>query len=161
METEQQLEKSSRQHSSRRLKFEAETEIFKSKRGDLEAIRKSLDLKPAQICRLLKVHPSAWIRWNRTKKAPPHVYQMLAWYIDLQEIQKTQPFSHRSESASPHQISSTAQLLINQSEPEADLRLKQLGIEPSNFWKNALIISWILQGLCILSFFVWLHKLHP
>ncbi len=69
--------------SSRRLRHEAEVEVLKSKTGDLNEIRESLGLRPSQICEILKVHPSAWTRWVKSKKAPPHIYQMLEWYVEL------------------------------------------------------------------------------
>lgn len=74
---------SRRQRSSRRLRHEAEIQVFKQKTGDLESIRQSLGLRPSQICEILKVHPSAWTRWVKEGQAPPHIYQMLEWYIEL------------------------------------------------------------------------------
>ncbi len=83
METENQQQKS-RQPSSRRLRFNAQTKVFEDRYGGLEDVRKTLGLRPSQICEILKVHPSAWIRWTRGKQpAPPHIYQMLEWYIEL------------------------------------------------------------------------------
>jgi DNA-binding transcriptional regulator YiaG len=72
-----------RQRSSRRLRHEAQTKVFRDQKGSLEAIRKGLGLRPSQICEILKVHPSAWTRWVKTQKAPPHVYQMLEWYLEI------------------------------------------------------------------------------
>ena len=69
--------------SPRRLRHEAQGRVFVDQKGSLEAIRKSLGLRPSQICEILKVHPSAWTRWVKTQKTPPHVYQMLEWYIEL------------------------------------------------------------------------------
>lgn len=77
------IEHQRRQRSSRRLRYEAQAQVFQNQTGNLEGIRESLGLRPSQICELLKVHPSAWTRWTRTQKAPPHVYQMLEWYIEL------------------------------------------------------------------------------
>lgn len=74
---------STRPRSPRRLRHEAQIKIFERETGDLEKIRTSLGLRPSQICEILKVHPSAWTRWVRSGKAPPHVYQMLEWYIEL------------------------------------------------------------------------------
>ena len=141
METEQQNIRQVRQRSSRRLRYEAESEIFKTKFGDLEEIRKRLELRPAQICRLLKVHPSAWIRWNRTRKAPPHVFQMLEWYLELQKAKGLE--------VPPIQIPVTPVPLVAAAHSE-----------PSRFWKQALILSWIIQLASILVFFAWAHKFH-
>lgn len=82
METEISRE-NLRSRSSRRLRHEAEMRVFETRQGSLEQIRQQLGLRPSQICEILKVHPSAWIRWTKTHKAPPHVYQMLEWYIEL------------------------------------------------------------------------------
>jgi len=82
MEIERYTEKS-RQRSSRRLRHEAEVKVFQDKTGSLEGIRQQLGLRPSQISEILKVHPSAWTRWSRQNKAPPHVYQMLEWYLEL------------------------------------------------------------------------------
>src|SRR5437867_2642090 len=81
METE--ILQSQRQRSSRRLRYEAEAKVFENQTGTLEDIRRGLGLRPSQICEILKVHPSAWTRWTGNGKAPPHVYQMLEWYIEL------------------------------------------------------------------------------
>jgi hypothetical protein len=72
-----------RQRSARRLRHEAQVKVFERQAGSLEDIRMKLGMRPSQICELLKVHPSAWTRWTRTGKAPPHVFQMLDWYLEL------------------------------------------------------------------------------
>jgi len=74
---------SRRQRSARRLRHEAQVKVFEGQAGGLEDIRKRLGLRPSQLCEILKVHPSAWTRWTRTGKAPPHVFQMLDWYLEL------------------------------------------------------------------------------
>jgi len=74
---------SHRQRSARRLRHEAEVRVFQDKTGDIERIRNALGLRPSQICEILKVHPSAWTRWIKTQRVPPHVYQMLEWYLEL------------------------------------------------------------------------------
>ncbi len=52
----------------------------------LESIRLKLGLSRRQICKLLKVDPSAWTRWMKTPQgAPPHVHQSLEWYMKLVE----------------------------------------------------------------------------
>src|SRR5207253_11422105 len=56
---------------------------FERQKGGIDQIRQQLGLRPSQICELLKVHPSAWTRWVRTNRVPPHVYQMLDWYIEI------------------------------------------------------------------------------
>lgn len=78
-----EMESTKRQRSPRRLRHEAEIAVFKTKTGDLDEIRRNLNLRPSQICEILKVHPSAWTRWVKSQKAPPHIYQMLEWYIEL------------------------------------------------------------------------------
>jgi hypothetical protein len=83
MDDNKLFEGSQRQRSPRRLRHEAETKVFQDQAGSLEAIRNKLGLRPSQICEILKVHPSAWTRWSKANKAPPHVYQMLEWYMEL------------------------------------------------------------------------------
>lgn len=52
----------------------------------LENIRIKLGLSRRQICKLLKVDPSAWTRWMKTPAgAPAHVHQSLEWYMKLVE----------------------------------------------------------------------------
>jgi FtsZ-binding cell division protein ZapB len=52
----------------------------------LENIRIKLGLSRRQICKLLKVDPSAWTRWMKTPSgAPAHVHQSLEWYMKLVE----------------------------------------------------------------------------
>src|SRR4051812_15143809 len=89
METDASIKEnqsSRRQRSARRLKHEAKAQLFKNQAGGLEDIRQKLGMRPAQISDLLKVHPSAWIRWNRTGRVPPHVFQMLEWYLELHDL---------------------------------------------------------------------------
>ncbi|MDZ4676188.1 MAG: hypothetical protein SGI74_01655 [Oligoflexia bacterium] len=86
METIQNTElskESRRQRSSRRLRYEAQAKVFSQEKGSLDGIRNELGLRPSQICEILKVHPSAWTRWVRKNQAPPHVFQMLEWYMEL------------------------------------------------------------------------------
>jgi len=53
---------------------------------NLENIRQKLGLSRRQICKLLKVDPSAWTRWMKTPQgAPAHVHQSLEWYMKLVE----------------------------------------------------------------------------
>lgn len=53
---------------------------------NLENIRLKLGLSRREICKLLKVDPSAWTRWMKTPQgAPPHVHQSLEWYMKLVE----------------------------------------------------------------------------
>lgn len=72
-----------RQRSARRLRHEAEALVFQKQAGDLEAIRKGLGLRPSQMAELLRVHPSAWTRWTKTGRVPPHILRMLEWYLEL------------------------------------------------------------------------------
>lgn len=71
--------------SAYRLRYEAEVNLIRRKRGDLEQIRSRLGLSRRQICQLLLVDPSAWTRWSRKGEAPPHVYRALEWYLTLCE----------------------------------------------------------------------------
>ncbi len=51
---------------------------------DLEETRLSLGLSRRQMCLLLKVDPSAWTRWMKSKKgAPLHIHQALGWYMQV------------------------------------------------------------------------------
>lgn len=53
---------------------------------NLEHIRIKLGLSRRQICKLLKVDPSAWTRWMKSPQgAPAHVHQSLEWYMKLVE----------------------------------------------------------------------------
>jgi hypothetical protein len=80
-----------RAKSARRLRHEAEGHVFTLESGGLEGIRQRLGLRASEICEILKVHPSAWIRWNTTGKVPPHILQMLEWYLELQELRSANP----------------------------------------------------------------------
>lgn len=82
METIQGTESLSRR-SFRRLRHEAHAKVFVDQFGGLEELRAKIGLRPSQICELLKVHPSAWTRWKKGKRPPPHVFQMLEWYLEL------------------------------------------------------------------------------
>ena len=53
---------------------------------NLEQIRMKLGLSRRQICKLLKVDPSAWTRWMKSAQgAPAHVHQSMDWYMKLVE----------------------------------------------------------------------------
>ena len=53
---------------------------------NLENIRQKLGLSRRQICKILKVDPSAWTRWMKSPQgAPAHVHQSLEWYMKLVE----------------------------------------------------------------------------
>ncbi len=53
---------------------------------NLEAARLKLGLSRRQICKLLKVDPSAWTRWMKSPRgAPAHVHQSMEWYLKLVE----------------------------------------------------------------------------
>src|SRR5689334_21260130 len=77
-----------RAKTSTRLKYEAETQVFKRDLGGLEDIRIRLGFSRRKICHLLKVDPSAWTRWTKDcEDAPPHIYQSLKWYLDSKSFQ--------------------------------------------------------------------------
>ncbi len=60
---------------------------------NLENIRQKLGLSRRQICKILKVDPSAWTRWMKSPQgAPAHVHQSLEWYMKLVE-QNPQTFA--------------------------------------------------------------------
>lgn len=80
-------EKKERVKSKGRLNFEAQVEVIKKQIGNLETVRKKLNLSQRKISQLLLVDPSAWSRWvaEERESAPPHIYRALQWYMSLQE----------------------------------------------------------------------------
>jgi hypothetical protein len=139
METERYSEKS-RQRSSRRLRHEAEVKVFQDQTGTLEGIRKQLGLRPSQICEILKVHPSAWTRWSRINKAPPHVYQMLEWYLELLQWRgQHHPLKDRPLNA---HIQSREDLQTYVPE-EIDQKATKIGL-PAR-WTKILVFVWCIQ----------------
>lgn len=78
--------------SSLRMRYEAETKVFRSQFGGLEDIRQKLGFSRRKMCQLLLVDPSAWTRWMRDEtKVPPHVYRSLEWFLALNERSLTHP----------------------------------------------------------------------
>lgn len=76
----------SRVKTSTRLNYEAQAQVIISQIGDLEQIRKSLDLSQRKMAQLLLIDPSSWSRWTQKgDAAPPHIYRALQWYMILQE----------------------------------------------------------------------------
>ncbi len=73
--------------SKDRLHFEAQVEVIKKQIGNLETVRKKLNLSQRKMSQLLLVDPSAWSRWvaEEQESAPPHIYRALQWYMSLQE----------------------------------------------------------------------------
>ena len=72
--------------SSLRMKYEAEVNQITKIHGDLESMRRKLQLSKRKMAQLLLVDPSAWTRWTSEKgEAPPHIYRALQWYLLLQE----------------------------------------------------------------------------
>jgi transcriptional regulator with XRE-family HTH domain len=73
--------------SKDRLYFEAQVEVIKKQIGNLETVRKKLNLSQRKMSQLLLVDPSAWSRWvaEEQESAPPHIYRALQWYMSLQE----------------------------------------------------------------------------
>ncbi len=80
-------EKKERVKSKGRLNFEAQVEVIKKQIGNLETVRKKLNLSQRKMSQLLLVDPSAWSRWvaEEQESAPPHIYRALQWYMSLQE----------------------------------------------------------------------------
>lgn len=98
-----------RNKTSLRLKYEAETRVFRSKFGGLEDVRRRLNLSRRQMCQLLLVDPSAWTRWARDEeRVPPHIYRALEWYLTLESRSELHPQLSRlylgSIKASDHRI---------------------------------------------------------
>ncbi|OQW54262.1 MAG: hypothetical protein A4S09_06075 [Proteobacteria bacterium SG_bin7] len=81
-----------RPRSANRFLYEAEVEVIKREIGDLETIRKSLGFSQRKICQLLMVDPSAWTRWMKGDKVPPHIFRALSWYLKV--IEKN-PIDHK------------------------------------------------------------------
>ena len=73
--------------TSQRLKYQAEVAVIKKHLGDLEKVRSDLGLSRRKMAQLLMVDPSAWTRWTKADKAPPHIYRALQWYLALIEKQ--------------------------------------------------------------------------
>lgn len=73
--------------SKDRLHFEAQVEVIKKQIGNLETVRRKLNLSQRKMSQLLLVDPSAWSRWvaEEQESAPPHIYRALQWYMSLQE----------------------------------------------------------------------------
>lgn len=86
------LDSKDRARSANRFLYEAEVEVIKREIGDLEVIRKSLGFSQRKICQLLMVDPSAWTRWMKGDKIPPHIYRALSWYLMV--IEKN-PMNHK------------------------------------------------------------------
>jgi hypothetical protein len=141
MEMELYSEKS-RQRSSRRLRHEAEVKVFQDQTGTLEGIRKQLGLRPSQICEILKVHPSAWTRWSRINKAPPHVYQMLEWYLELLQWRgQHHPLKDRALNA---HIQSREDLQTYVPEETSQIDQNTTKIDRLR-WPRILVIVWCIQ----------------
>lgn len=87
-----------RSKTSQRLKYEAETQVFKRDFGSLEELRIKLGFSRRKICQILMVDPSAWTRWTQEDAdAPPHIYQALKWYLDSKTNQNRQFEGHFQE----------------------------------------------------------------
>ncbi|MBK9294034.1 MAG: hypothetical protein IPM57_06250 [Oligoflexia bacterium] len=160
METTSLEENQTQRHrSSRRLRHEAEADVFVKSMGDLEQIRQSLGLRPSQISEILKVHPSAWTRWVKEGKAPPHIYQMLQWYIELlswrgqnspitgtsiiqQRIRKELPESYLPE-VEPLEIEAKMRKIASETRPELTKFIRK-----SSFYKIIALLL-ILQAIFI------------
>lgn len=84
---------------------------------NLEQIRMKLGLSRRQICKLLKVDPSAWTRWMKSPQgAPAHVHQSLEWYMKLVE--------QNPEQNAPHLLAQKVDLSNKESEIQVS-RLKR------------------------------------
>jgi transcriptional regulator with XRE-family HTH domain len=80
------LRQGTRKKTSQRIKYEAETAVFRSKYGGLEGIRQKLGFSQRKMGQMLMVDPSAWSRWVRNEeKTPPHIFRALEWLLLLEE----------------------------------------------------------------------------
>lgn len=126
--------------SSLRIKYEAQIEVIKKQIGDLETVRKTLNLSQRQICQLLLVDPSAWTRWTRPgENPPPHIYRALSWYMLIQEkIPGLTPqyFLNQSHQALEKEMSASYQKLASD--------YQQLSEELKVFKKRQRIYSCLL-----------------
>ena len=76
----------SKSSSGLREQYLKEKLDIESEHGTLEDMREKLGMSRRKICQLLLVDPSAWTRWTKSKEgAPPHVYQALRWYMELNQ----------------------------------------------------------------------------
>jgi hypothetical protein len=123
----QQPSISNRAKTSLRLKYEAETQVFKKEMGSLEEVRIKLGFSRRKICQLLMVDPSAWTRWTADNNdAPPHIYRSLKWYLDSKSFQMGQ-------------VESTlTKVLAENADLKANIRALQ---------RQTRILAWILSGL--------------
>ena len=157
-----------RARSSRRLRHEAQVQVFTRQNGELEGIRRQLGLRPSQICELLKVHPSAWTRWTKAgNQAPPHIYQMLEWYLELLKwrgqttalqdpkvfVPANEPEKEGKDPSKTHQIS---QYLHSNLSPEYQLMNQPLG---TKWMPRLLVATWIFQLGLIAGLTFWLRTL--
>ena len=147
-----------RTRSSRRLRHEAKSAVFLAKEGDLEKLRKKLGMRPSKICDLLRVHPSAWIRWTKgTRGPPPHVLQMLEWYLELQLLKGGDSRSSiENPPATVAGFNSDGLLAHERAGNEA---LAHNAHKNTTFIR-AIYFSWILQGLILLSFILLILSKH-
>ncbi len=75
-----------------RLRYAAETKVFRDQHGGLENIRQKLGFSRRKMCQLLLVDPSAWTRWMKDEsRVPPHIYRSLEWFLALNQKMLTQP----------------------------------------------------------------------
>jgi len=78
--------------SALRMRYAAETKVFRDQHGGLENIRQKLGFSRRKMCQLLLVDPSAWTRWMKDEsKVPPHIYRSLEWFLALNEKSLTNP----------------------------------------------------------------------
>lgn len=78
--------------SALRMRYAAETKVFRDQHGGLENIREKLGFSRRKMCQLLLVDPSAWTRWMKDEaKVPPHIYRSLEWFLALNQKMLTQP----------------------------------------------------------------------
>ncbi len=162
METSQETQnhsESRRQRSSRRLRYEAQAKVFSQEKGSLDGIRKELGLRPSQICEILKVHPSAWTRWVRQNQAPPHVFQMLEWYMELlrwrgqhHPVKSFEAQTHTLRQEDPKTYVPADEMALN------TLKMRSIYIDKTLFWR-ILGISMVFQIALTLLIVIYFGKL--
>jgi hypothetical protein len=130
-----------RAKTSQRLKYEAETQVFKREMGGLEQVRIKLGLSKRKICQLLLVDPSAWSRWTtEDADAPPHIYRSLKWYLDSKSFQMGQ-------------VEATlTKVLTENADLKSNVKTLQKQTRILSFILGVLIVSGVLSALFKLLF---------
>jgi transcriptional regulator with XRE-family HTH domain len=143
--------------SSQRLKYEAEVSLIKSRFGDLETMRKKLNLSQRKMAQLLMVDPSAWTRWTREDgQAPPHIYRSLSWFLLLQEKEPaTNPYQWLTSVSQPRMPEREISALKEKIGADLEVRLEN---QIRDRWMNrrpetnGKLWKWLFLGQALLFF---------